>query len=164
MTKKKLLFTLLIVMIITMVTVPPTLAYFSTYVRVPGHKPVHVNEKVIIKEDGDTFKHVTLQADADSDPVYVRIAVFAPTEVESELVLEGDNWVENGIYHEFTKPLYAGETADITIKLKDENKIGREKFDLVVLYEYVPAQTKPDGSLYVDWTFKPEITKIGGAD
>ena len=162
MTKRKTLLVSIVTVLMLLVTITPALAYFTTYVRVPGEKPVHLGEKVRIKEDGEDFKHVVLTADEDSDPVFVRIAVFAPTEIEKVLEIEGKNWKKNGYYYEYELPLYAGESAEINIKIPDGTEIDRETFDVVVLYEYVPALMDADGNLYADWTFKPVIEKVGG--
>lgn len=162
MTKRRTLLASIVAVLALLFTITPVLAYFSTYVRVPGEKPVQLGEKVRIKEDGEEFKHVVLTADEDSDPVFVRIAVYAPKEIEKVLTIEGENWKKNGEYYEYELPLHGGESAEITIKIPDGTEINRDTFDVVVLYEYVPALMDADGKLYADWTFKPVIEKIGG--
>lgn len=159
--KRKYLF-ILTALLALVLTIPSALSYFTTYTQVDGSKTLKLKDSVVMWETGGetSIKHVMLEVDPDSDPVFVRVAVFAPTDIEPLLEYSSEHWVQDGIYYQYDSVLYAGDTVEFTVDLKQGAEIPRDNFKVVVVYEYTPALgVAPD--FYPDWeatkyTVKPD--------
>lgn len=162
--KKKILIAAMVIMALA-ITVNETLAYFSTYVRSKGTKPVSLTETVRFKEENvDGGKHVVITAAENSNPIYVRVRVYAIDEVLEQLVYSNTagwnyNGGENWWYYE--QPLYANQSAILDVNLKEDAQITVEKFNIIVIYEFIPATMGSNGQLYgdwnADWTIEKEV-------
>ena len=162
---KKKLFAVIAVLLVLAVTVPAAMAYFSTYVRVKGGVPVTLGESTQFKEERTPGggKHVVVTASEGSDPVFVRVTAFAPSDMEDLVKYTGEGWTEgDGGFWYYSKALNGGESAAIDIDVDTEAldaRSDRDTFDLVVVYEYVAAKTDANGNLYADWDEILEIVE-----
>jgi len=137
-----------------MISVPSAMAYFTTYARVKGTKPVVLKEVVRFKEeDIGGNKRVTIKADSDSDPIFVRVRAYASEEIadlieysyaSGEWKMTSDGW------YEYSKVLMANEEASMDI-LVDKTNIEASQFNVVVVYEYIPAISDGNGGYVKDW-------------
>ena len=146
---------LIIFMIIAvcLISVPSAMAYFTTYARVKGTKPIKLKEVVRFKEeDISGNKHVVMTADADSDPIYVRVRAYASEEIMDLLTYKytDGQWTESDGWYEYYKVLNAGESAVMDIEI-DKTDIENEQFNVVVVYEYIPAISDGNGGYVKDW-------------
>ncbi len=121
--------------------------------------PVLVATFVEMQEEmHELDKHITIKNWEDSnDRVYVRLKVFAPTEILEYLDF-ASNSEENGwkydetdgyIYYE--PYLNADETSNpliIDVNIPEEYK---KDFEIVVVFEYTPVRYYEDGSPYCIW-------------
>lgn len=164
MRKSRLVILAAAVVLIMALTLPAALGYFSTYVRIPGTKTVHLSDGDKMKEENVSgSKHVVITADEDSDPIFVRVKAFAPTDIEDKLVYEGKGWTKgaDGWWY-YDEPLSKGGSAAIDISLPDI-EIDKATFNVVVLHEYVPAIPDGRGGLTADWTNPSlDVTKAEG--
>ena len=156
---------LIVLMIIaaSLISVKGTLAYFTTYTRVKGVKPVILSEKTQFKEeDISGNKHVIITCDKDSDPIFVRIRAYASEAIFDllEYDFEEGKWVDTGDgWYEYTDVLMAGESAVMDIKI-DTTVIENSQFNVVVVYEYIPAIADGNGGYIKDW----DANWTGGGD
>ena len=155
MNKKNKLILLLMVALAFMIGVPKTLAYFSTYVQVKGTAPVVLKEVVEFKEeDIGGNKRVVIKADSDSDPIYVRIRAYASSEIADLIsyIYETGEWkmTADGWY-EYQQVLMAGDEAWMDIEI-DKINIELTQFNVIVVYEYIPAISDGNGGYVKDWT------------
>ena len=151
-TMKKILITFMIIAVF-LISVPSAMAYFTTYARVKGTKPVKLKEVVEFKEeDTSGNKHVVITANADSDPIYVRLRAYSSSEIMSLLkykYTEGQ-WTEVDGWYEYYQVLKAGESAVMDIEINKTN-IENAQFNVVVVYEYIPAISDGNGGYVKDW-------------
>ena len=158
MSKRKLIIFALMVIMTLAISVSGTFAYFSTYTRVDGTAPIELGEKTKFKEEEvEGGKHVIITALDDSDPVYVRVKAFAFEEILEQLEYTGEHWTKDGDWYYYDLPLHAGESAVIDITLKEDAEIEAEEFNIIVVYEFIPATLGADGQLYADWNADWEI-------
>ena len=141
-------------------------AYFTANAWASGSKTIRLGSVNEIHEDFLAWtKHVTIQADADSEPVFVRARAYADAAVSLTISDEKNAWTDGGDgwwYH--AAVLNASETSsELLIKvtgLPEGAKPGTD-FNVIVVYEYTRALYRADGSAYADWTAEP---KKGGAE
>ena len=147
---------LIIFMIIAvcLISVPSAMAYFTTYARVKGTKPVSLKEVVRLKEEEISGnKRVTIRADRDSDPVFVRVRAYASAEIEGlmDYVYESGEWNETADgWFEYRKVLMPGEEATMDIEI-DKLNLEMTQFNVIVVYEYIPAISDGNGGYVKDW-------------
>ena len=165
MNRKKLILASLAVLLVLALAVPAASAYFTTYVRVPGSKTVHLSDGTEFDETQTEGggKHVVITADEDSDPVFVRVLIMAPEDVLDALVItnggESGSWEDKGDfgsdgcsgYWYFSEPIKDGETAEMNIDLPEGFQYDGDSFNVVVLHEYVPAEPDENGGLTANW-------------
>ena len=155
MNKKNKLILLLMIVLTFMISVPKTLAYFSTYTQVKGTAPVVLKEVVYFhEEDVGGNKRVVIKADSDSDPIYVRIRAYASSEIEDLImyVFEQGEWkLTSDGWYEYNSVLMANDEATMDIEI-DKINIEMTQFNVVVVYEYIPAIDDGNGGYTKDWT------------
>ena len=155
MNKKNKLILLLMVTLALMISVPKTLAYFSTYVQAKGAAPVVLKEVVEFKEEKiGGNKRVVIKADSDSDPIYVRIRAYASSEIFDliDFVFEEGEWrMTTDGWYEYYKVLMAGEEASMDIEI-EKASIELSQFNVIVVYEYIPAISDGEGGYVKDWS------------
>lgn len=169
MDKRIKILAFLTLLLIFCVSVTSAMAYFSTYVTAESGKVIQLGESVDFHEEKTVGggKHVVITAEKGSDPVFVRVTAFVPSDVEGTYRYSGENWTQgkDGYWY-YGSPIKDGESAsiDITIDQVELEKTGRESFDLVVIYEYVPAKFS-GGKLIADWNASYEVksdTEVSG--
>lgn len=159
MNRKKLLLASIAVLLVLAMAVPAAMSYFTTYVRAAGDRQIHLSDETTFSESPNDKggKHVVIQAAKGSDPVFVRVMIFAPDEVMEHLtVSRADDWdgptEEDGIlYWYYKNPIKDGETAEMDIDIEVPKDFAEDTFNVVVVHEYVPAQVGEDGELFADW-------------
>lgn len=166
--KKKQLFLLLTAFVmVVFATVGTSLAYFTTYATAKGGYPIHMGYQTELHESFSAMtKHVSISAAEDSQPVYVRAMAFAGSEFT--LTFSGEGWSKgsDGFYY-YDSVLPGGETtAELKVKVGvPEGKVYEEgeTFNVVVIYESIPALYDETGAPYADWTQKV-LTKTENAE
>lgn len=142
-------------------SVPSALAYFTTYVSAKGLKDVVLGDRTTLEEPEPTnwTKQITITADADSEPVYVRANAFAPDDYT--LTFSGEGWSQGeGGWYYFSTPISKGakaNTLNVTIGSKKEGGFDKEdigtNFNVIVVYEYTPVLYREDTlEPYADWS------------
>ena len=144
-------------MVIT-ASVPAALAYFTTYVSAKGMKEVTLGERTELEEPEpkNWTKVITIKADEDSEPVFVRANAFAPDDYT--LTFTGEGWTagEDGWYY-YSTPISKGGAAEpLSVKIDKKGGFGKEdigdNFNVVVVYEYTPVlYTADTQEAYADW-------------
>ena len=76
MKNDKVIISLIIVVLITIVSVPSALAYFSTYTQTKGTKTLSFNYDTKLEESIDN-NNKTISVTATGDPVFVRVRYYA---------------------------------------------------------------------------------------
>ena len=175
MKNDKVIISLVIVVLITIVSVPSALAYFSTYTQTKGTKTLSFNYDTKLEESIDN-NNKTISVTATGDPVFVRVRYYAVSDkmtVEADpasLVVGGETvWVKNDDddYYYYTKPIDGkgiGEkkTSNLILKVTTaadvEFAIGDVEH-VIVIYEAIPAKY---GVTYdnADWNTALEVHKV----
>ena len=146
-------------------------AYFTTYVTAKGGYVIHLNYETEIHEDVSQWtKRVSLYNREGSSPIFVRAKVFFADPYTLEI--SGANWVlDSEGFYRYQLPVYGGQsTADellIHISGIPEDAKPGDDFNVIVVYESVPALFNEDGSPDLDkaWATgdKTIIREEGGA-
>lgn len=169
------------IVLLAIVTVPSALAYFYTYAQTEGTVKVSLSDGSKIKEDfKNQEKQITIVAEDNSDPVFVRVKYIAPSGTVESVTLN-DGWVNGSDgYYYYTTPIDGKEgglpaSTATTLNIKIEYPADAEKgdsFSVIVLHEMTPAlfsQTEPsaeykyfdlekNGWWYADWKTTVEPT------
>lgn len=172
--KKKIVFLLaLSVILVTMITMHSTLAYFTTYATAAGGYSIELssktsvsgNETSIHEEFSAWTKHVTIENNPDSQPVYVRIRAFAGSAYELLYMDASGHWTAgNDGYYYYSEILPGGETTEeflIRINNVPADVQDGFSFNVVVIYETTPVQYDHDGNPYADWNVKLDSGSTG---
>ncbi len=153
-------------------SVKPAMAYFTTHTQARGYKTLKLTDKTEIKEPDvkENTKHIVI-SNAGPQTCFVRARAYAPSAVDGyDLTYStdtstgtGGTWEKDGDWYVYSLPLAAGEsTSELLVKIdnipEDEDL---EKFNIVVIYETVPAMYDEDGKPKADWSGKfGELTSV----
>ena len=152
---------ILSLILLLLISVPAALSYFYTYTNATGTIPVHLEDGTTITEDvPNTQKQITITADEDSDPVFVRVKVFASDVIETGSSTEGWELRNDGCYY-YSDPIDGKEGNDIdgsayleiSVSLSEgaDPETLAESYNVIVIYEATPALIDDSGALYADW-------------
>ena len=160
MRMKKVIPVLLAAVLVCISNVGSANAYFTTYVTAKGGYEVSWEHHERMNEDfHDWNKYVSITSKEGSVPVYVRVKAF--TGSKYILSYEGEAWEYNEIdgYYYYKTLLYGGETtSSLKIEITNIPTVAEDgdNFNVVVIYETVPAQTNEEGGYLspteADWT------------
>ena len=158
MSKKMKRITLFTALLVLLISIPSTLAYFSAYKTSTSSHALKLGESSTIIENKveSGEKQLVITADEDSGPIFVRAKAFAPEGVT--LSYEGENWSagEESFYY-YSEVIQKGEsTSTLYVKMTDLPEEG-EEFHVVVVYEATPAVYE-NGNWTCDWS----VTVGGG--
>ena len=154
MKNSRLLLTVLAGVLILSVTIGTALAYFTDWTEADGAEVVHAGHTGEITETFDSWiKHVTVKNTSPDVTVFIRAKVFTTYTVECY----GTNWTTVGKneYTYYANPVGPGETAGDILNVKitpPTNPEDGDSFNVIVVYEAVPARYHEDGTAYADWT------------
>lgn len=133
-------------------------AYFTTYVTAKGGYAVNWKHEEHIDESFEDWnKYVTITSKPESIPVFVRVKAFSGSTYS--LSYSGNEWTENDGYYYYNNVLNGGETTSalrVYIDNIPTNPQKKENFNVVVIYETIPAQFDEEGNfispVLADWT------------
>ena len=156
--KKKISFILfgLALLLVLMSRLGGASAYFTSNAWAKGGRTLKLGSVNEIEETFSAWtKHVTVKAEADSEPVFVRARAFADERVELLILSEDGSWTdgEDGWWY-YGPVLSAGEsTAELLVKVTKlpEGAVPGTDFNVIVIYECTRALWEADGTPYADW-------------
>lgn len=161
----KILLSAALVMIIAAMMIPAW-SYFTTYAAARGGHPIHLGENSRIKEEVKEGKKILQVSNTDKNvTVFIRAKAFSGT--NNPLKYSGDGWTlnaEDGYYYYGEAVLPGGVTDPLTVEIGFPEDFDEEtKFNVVVIYESIPARYDESGEAFADWTQKLKvITEEGG--
>jgi len=149
--KFKLSFLILIMLLA--VYVPSTLSYFFTYTKAEGTVTVELFDDSTMEECvHNTIKEISVTADEESDPIFVRVKTFAPSDVMVDSETAGWNRKDDGYWYYGApiagtssdyKQLFASNADinfDVALPSTEENDFEEgDNRHVVVIYEATPA-------------------------
>ena len=153
MKRKQILLAALAVILVLSATVGPALAYFTTHVTAEGQDTMIFENKTEIHENViDGVKYVTITNTGES-PVYVRARAYAPSDIEPSY--SGDGWTigDGGYYYTHTVLEPGDSTNELVVSVQafpGDAEAG-DSFNLIVIYEAVPATYDEDGNPVENW-------------
>lgn len=165
MKRRKLLILGAIALVLVLCTsIGTAWAYFTTYSEARGGyrlRMAHRREMDMEEEFSQWTKHITLQNSEESDPVFVRAKVFAPTGLTLSYLDESGKWTlgEDGYYY-YSDVLRGGErTEELLARIGNVPETPEEgdSFDVVAVYETTSVRYLPDGTPYADWNARREL-------
>lgn len=136
-------------------------AYFTTYVTAKGgtHISFHHREEIHERYE-DWKKYVTISCDKETTvPMVVRAQAFSGK--DAPITYTATKWHQDGDWYYYTDYLLGGDSGkDVTdelivsidhqlVELKDEDS---NNFNVVVVYEAIPAVFDENGNLVDPWT------------
>ncbi|MBP3897797.1 MAG: hypothetical protein J6D57_08240 [Mogibacterium sp.] len=130
-------FVLTAMLIVSTISMPAVLAYFSDYAYASGSEYIHLAWQTELKEDvRENNKHITIDNIGET-PVIVRVQVFASEELAS---ISGDAWTDgNDGWWYYTKILEAGqvmpEADELLVEVKGADTLPDEAFSIIVVHE-----------------------------
>ncbi len=164
-------------LLLSVITVPSAMAYFYTYTNTEGTITVTLFDSGEIKEEiKEGIKRVTVEAEPDSEPVFIRVKYIAPAGANVTVVLDENNnlpegWSTDGEYYYYANPIDGkGDNSDddliknktaTTLDIKIERKSDDDEFNVVVLNEMTAALFK-SGSEAPSADYKFEDVEKGG--
>lgn len=124
-------------------------AYFTTYVTAEGGYTVSWEHREELHEEfHDWNKLVTVSSKEGSVPVFVRVKAYSGSTYA--LTYTGSDWTDGGDgYWYYKTPLAGGETTtglNIAISNIPTTATEGTNFNVVVVYETIPATYNTDGS------------------
>ena len=157
MNRRQKITVLAALVMVLLVTVPRAYSYFTAYVRLQGKVTISLQDSSVIEEPSveQGIKHVMIKADDDSDPIFIRVRVFAADEVEISTESAGWTLSEDGYYYYDTPidgkadDLFQQQVAlELSVKLPAD---ASERYNVIVIYEASPALQDENGQWYADW-------------
>lgn len=150
-------------------------SYFTTYAEAKGGYTISLGDTTTVHEDFSEWqKKISVANEADSQPVYIRVKVFAGAKYQDAIKYSGsEKWIvgDDG-YYLYSDPVNANEsTEELIVSLKEaKDNVAQkdgEKFNVVVIYESTPVLYKegsgePVGIENADWTRKVDTGSMGG--
>ncbi len=143
-------------------------SYFTTYAEAAGGYTIRLGDRTEIREDfSDWTKHVTIDNQESSEPVYIRVRAFCGSQYT--IVYSGEGWTlgDDGYYYYDRIVDGGGKTATLDLKIEGipEDPETMESFNVVVIYESTPVKYHEDGSPYsVEETDWDEILDTGSTE
>lgn len=136
-------------------------AYFTSNAWAKGGRTLTMGSVNEIREEFSAWtKHVTVKAEDDSEPVFVRARAFADESVDLLILSEDGSWTDGGDGWWYCGTvLSAGEsTAELLVKVVKlpVGAVAGTDFNVIVVYECSRALFKADGTPYADWTAQSE--------
>ena len=154
MIKKELFIVLAVLVMIVAVSVPSAMSYFSTYTETLGTKELHFIYSSEFNESVDGNKKIiTIKADADSEPIFVRVKYFAPAGVNVSPIDDTVFWQERNGYYYYYQPIAGGEETKslvLAINITGDHEEGDVEH-VIVIYEAIPAKYNDNGIGFIDW-------------
>ena len=163
--KKKTVFLLAFaVALILATTLPNAFAYFYTYARAAGGYTIQLGDKTTITEPKveNWTKHIVVESEPDSQPVYVRVKAFAGNKYSLTYGCGKDTegnpyWKkkekDDGYFY-YTGILQGGQsTEEMWVKIENIPTGAKEgdSFNVVVIYETTPVIYDENGQPHADW-------------
>ena len=143
MNKKYISLILVSVFLLTVVSVPSALAYFSTYTQAKGQKVINLKNETEMTETVEGFtKTIRITAKDNSAPVFVRAKAYSPDFIDLDYT-PGEGWStlqEDGYFY-YTKLLNANNsTSDLVVSISEKTPSTYnpgDEFHVVVIYESI---------------------------
>lgn len=167
MKKKTVFLTALAVILVLTAAIDSAWAYFTTYAEAKGGHALSLGDETKVEEDFSSWtKHVSIQSDADSEPVYIRVKAFCGSEYKLVFSDKSGKWSPGADgYYYYSDIVNGGEaTAELQVKIENvpEDVTDAESFNVVVIYESTPVLYREDGTPYGDWTNKVNTGTVKG--
>ena len=144
----------LALLLLIALSISPAMAYFSDYTTADGAQEVNAGFKTEIEEEFESWtKKVTIKNTSDDLSVYVRAKVFSMYNVKCN----GTNWTPTNAGNEtyvYYTPALAPKKSAAVLNVEITHPTTPEEgdsFNVVVIYEAVPARYDEDGTPYADW-------------
>lgn len=161
----KILLSAALVMIIAAMMIPAW-SYFTTYAAAKGVQTIHLGENTRIKEDFENWTKKLLVTNEDKNvTVFIRAKAFSG--INNPISYNGTGWTENKedgywYYDEAVVPGGSTSVLNVVIEEPKDPKLN-DKFNVVVIYESIPARYDEDGKAYADWEQEVHVvTEEGG--
>lgn len=161
----KILLSAALVMIIAAMMIPAW-SYFTTYAAARGVQTIHLGENTRINEDFDNWTKKLQVVNEDKNvTVFIRAKAFSGK--NNPISYNGTGWTENTEdgYWYCDEPIIPGGVTpylNVVIEEPKDPKLN-DQFNVVVIYESIPARYNADGEAYADWTQKVHVvTEEGG--
>ncbi len=166
----------LAVVLLAVVSVRAALAYFFVYTDADGEIPVVLKYSTKITEpevvEGD--KHIVVSALDDTDPVYVRVIIYADSGVEVT-VSDDQGWTQDGDYWYYDEPLDGisdddtfAQTADLHVHVTLPAGVKGDQVNVIIVHEAAPRiYDKESNQWTADWSkvvFPGTGTQTGGGN
>lgn len=167
MKKKTAFLTALAVILVLAASIDSAWAYFTTYAEAKGGHTLSLGDKTKVEEDFSAWtKHVSIQSDPDSEPVYIRVKAFCGSEYKLVFSDKSGKWSpgSDGYYY-YSDIVNGGEaTKELQVKIENVPKdvTDADSFNVVVIYESTPVLYKEDGTPYADWKNKVNTGTVKG--
>ena len=167
MKRNYLIISVLTLVLIISASIPPAIAYFTSYARAEGEAEIVLEGKTEIEENfsfTDWSKRVTI-TNTEGVDVYVRAKAYAGRTYD--LSIQGNNWNQDGDWWYYSDPVAAGTaTGELTVSISGipEEELENANINVAVVYETTPAIYAADGSSSADWNRILDTVTEGGGD
>ena len=150
--KRSSFLALLAFVLILSLSIGSAMAYFSDTDNTDGKQTITFGAETTITEKVDGLKKTITISNSENSKVavFVRVRAFSTHTINGE----GSGWTKRGDYWYYNTPLEPGpdpttrETSDLIVSIErkpvpvDED----DSFNVIVVYEAVPAMYKEDGT------------------
>lgn len=180
MRRKPIIAAALAVALVAGASIAPAQAYFTDTTQATGTVEIKFGTTTRIQEwYAERVKHVSIGNDADSDdPVWVRAKMFVPAGIGYEVAFAGTEWVTtpdaNGWYYYRSTVAPGADTSEFTVTLTfptvksdaqpDGDAVYGDNYNVIVVYEAVPADGDNAVSAYTDVTWVDSPANAEGGE
>lgn len=145
----------LAVLLVLCVHMGSAYAYFTMYTQAEGGYPIHLGGKGEINEKvAEWTKFVTITADEDSQPIFVRVKAYCRSDM-ALIYDDADGWtLKDDEFAYYANPIEAGQsTSELKIHIDKipAEAVEGDSFNVIVVYETTPVQYDESGNAVANW-------------
>lgn len=161
MSNKKIMLSVLALMLVLTATIGTTLAYFTTFTSAEGRHPISLGTTTTTTEIIDGVnKEITITNSNPGNDAYIRVKAFYGSDADVTMV--GSDWKqgEDGWWY-YNKILAPGETTSMIKAFVEIKEDAADKFDIVVVHESIQAFDPSVSAIDANWD---DVLDIEGGD
>lgn len=152
---KKRMLALSLLILVGLISVPSSLAYFTTNAHADGSYGIELGNDTDIDETvEDLTKHIVVDNHEESQPVFIRVKLFYGNEAVSNVSIDGTDWsLGEGDFWYYANPVDPGSsTSELTASIQIKNADDKIDFNVIVVSESTPVIYDENNNPSADWS------------
>ena len=167
MKKRVIWLSVLALILVAGISIPGTLAYFTTHTQAQGGQQIHLGATSTITEEFSDWTKTIAMTNTGANDCYIRAKVFYGSSVEVNVAPENDGaWTQNGDYWYYSDIVPMGETTTNLLAKIQVPESMQDDFDVIVVFECAAVQYDATGNpiapAEADWTKVIDVSDENG--